>query len=70
MVTTLLYYAFGTTSKGIKKAGRLSIASASDSAGKNLAAERQEAEGDGANDKLGFSAMLLTMQHMAKTMPH
>ena len=58
------------SSQGIKEAGRLSTTSASGSLDENLAAEQQEAEGDGANDKLKFSAMLLTMQHMAKTMPH
>ena len=57
------------SSQGIEQVGRLPTASASDSADENLAAERQEVEGDGANDKLGFSAVLLTMQHMAKTRP-
>ena len=43
LVTTLLFYAFGESSQGIKQAGRLPTASASDNADDNIVAERQEA---------------------------
>ena len=52
-----------------KQAGRLLTVRVCNSAYENITADRQEAEGDEANDKLGFDAMLLTAQHMAKTMP-
>ena len=51
------------------QAGRLQTTNICNYAEENIVAERQEAEGNGANDKLGFDAMLLTAQHMAKTMP-
>ena len=51
------------------QAGRLQTANICNYADENIVAERQEAEGDGANDKLGFGAVLLTVQHLAKTMP-
>ena len=35
----------------------------------NITAERQEPEGEGENDELGFVVALLTMQYMDKIMP-
>ena len=51
------------------QAGRLQTTNICKCADENIVAERHEAEGDEANDKLGFGAVLLTVQHLAKTMP-
>ena len=57
VVTAPLYYAFGTSSQGIKQAERLPTVSASDRADESFVAEWQEARRQWDNDKLGFSAV-------------